>query len=155
MFARRRFAPRPRRVGIQSGCRRKGEDRMKSRIRSRSAARTAGLLSVAAAANAWAVPASVSIGNGTQLPDGSYIRAQNIANNLTFTSVTVQATNNIDIVDNIDLATSPLGTPLANLSLQALTFNLNHNMNMSAFGGLFLNANTNTVNMIGKITSGA
>ncbi|MEA2709206.1 MAG: hypothetical protein QOF78_1807 [Phycisphaerales bacterium] len=101
----------------------------------------------------YAANTAVSIGNGTQQPDGSYLKAQNIANNLTVTSITIQATNNIDIVDDINLATSPFGTPHFNLQLQVPTFSLNNNMNMNALGSLFLTANT--INMTGKITSGA
>lgn len=56
-------------------------------------------------------PVSVPIGNGVQLNDGTYLTAQNIANNLVYTPVTIQADNNIDIADDVDSSLSLLGTP--------------------------------------------
>ncbi|MCK5556256.1 MAG: hypothetical protein KAI76_08465, partial [Alphaproteobacteria bacterium] len=97
-------------------------------------------------------PASVYIGNEAQLEDGSYLNAANIATSLVFSSVIVQATSDIGIVNDVDLATSPHGTPAYDLTLTAPTFNLNNNINMSLIGGLTLS--TNTLNLAGKITAG-
>lgn len=97
-------------------------------------------------------PASVYIGNEAQLEDGSYLNAANIATSLVFSSVIVQATSDIGIVNDVDLATSPYGTPAYDLTLTAPTFNLNNNINMSLIGGLTLS--TNTLNLAGKITAG-
>src|SRR5437867_5217388 len=93
----------------------------------------------------------VSIGNGPELMDGSYRNAQNIADQLTLTSIVILAANSINIVDDIDLSTSIFGVPAFDFSLIAPTINLNHNMNMSSFGNLFLSVNT--MNLNGQITS--
>src|ERR1700677_4052904 len=61
--------------------------------------------------------ANVSIGNGAQQLNGTYLNAQKIANNLVFTSVAFQAQNEITIVEPTDLSKSPEGTPQFNLSL--------------------------------------
>ncbi len=97
-------------------------------------------------------PTFVTIGNGADQPDGTYLNAQNIADNLVFTSITVQVDNNINIEDNIDLSTSIYGTPAYDLSLVAPILNMSHNMNLSVFGNLVLTVNT--LNLDGKITSG-
>ena len=77
---------------------------------------------------------SVSIGNGAQTEVGSYLHAQYIANNLVYTAIAITASNNIDIVDNVDLGTSNLGLPAFDLTLTAPVLNLNNNMNRSPFG---------------------
>ena len=96
---------------------------------------------------------SVSIGNAAEAPDGSYRNAQNIADYLTFTNVTVSATSNIDIVDAIDLGTSIFGTPNNTLYLQGSTLNLNHNVDMGLNN--LLSVGAGTVNLAAKISSGA
>ena len=97
-------------------------------------------------------PTNVSIGNGTQLGNGTYLNAQKIANNLVTTSITVLAAGGISIVDPSDLSTSPSGTPHFNLSLVTSTVNVNSNLNMAAAGNLYLTAST--INLNAQITSG-
>ncbi|HLF76438.1 MAG TPA: cadherin domain-containing protein, partial [Dehalococcoidia bacterium] len=97
-------------------------------------------------------PASILIGNDPDSGDGTYLNAQILADNLTFTSINITADNNIDVVDDIDISTSAFGTPGFALSLLTPIFNLDHNMNMGTFGNLVLS--NNTLNLIGKITSG-
>jgi filamentous hemagglutinin family protein len=97
-------------------------------------------------------PISVSIGNGPDTIDGAYLNAQNIADNLVFTSIEVQADNNIDFVDDIDVSSSPYGLPAFSLLLTAPTLNFDHNLNMGSLGLLFLNADA--ANLSARITSG-
>ncbi|MBU6476095.1 MAG: filamentous hemagglutinin N-terminal domain-containing protein, partial [Alphaproteobacteria bacterium] len=98
-------------------------------------------------------PASVSIGTGSQTVSGStYLDAQNIADTMVYTAVNIQATSNIDVINNIDLSTSANGTPTYGLTLGAPTFNLDHNMNMSATSPLHLDFTA--MNLNGHITSG-
>jgi hypothetical protein len=61
-------------------------------------------------------PVSALIGNGVQLSDGTYLNAQNIANNPVYTPVTIQADNTVHIVDDVDSSLSLLGTPGYDLS---------------------------------------
>ena len=84
--------------------------------------------------------------------NGSYYNFVDIAMNLELTNITIQETNNIDIVDDSDLSTSPFGTPKNHLSLVAPVFNLNANLNMSTSSNLILTADT--INMSDQITSG-
>ena len=113
-----------------------------------------GVLLVAphASADIYIDPVTVSIGNGTQLPDGSYLNAQNIANTLALTSVHIQGTSSITIVDPIDLSTSTSGTPHFNLFLNSPTCNIDNSVNLAAGGGLFLTCGT--LNLNAPITSG-
>jgi len=97
-------------------------------------------------------PTNVSIGNGTQLGNGTYLNAQKIANNLVSVSITVQATGQISIVDPSDLSTSPSGTPHFDFTLFTPTLNFNNNLNIAAAGNLYLT--TSTLNLHGQITSG-
>ena len=97
-------------------------------------------------------PVDVSIGNGVQQPNGTYLSCQQIANNLVYTSITVQATGAITVVDPCDLSTSALGTPQYNLSLVTPTLNLNNDLNLAASGNLYL-TNT-TLNLSAQFTSG-
>src|SRR5882724_12615663 len=97
-------------------------------------------------------PAVVAIGNGTQLANGTYLNCQTVADNLVFTSITVQATTSITIVDPCDLSTSLFGTPHFTLSLSAPTVNLNNNLNFAAAG--HLNLTTSTLNLDAQVTSG-
>jgi len=99
---------------------------------------------------ARAVPITVTIGNGPQTANNW--NAQYLTDNLVYTNITIQASNSIDIVDNVDLSTSSFGTPAYDVTLSAPVLNLNNNMNMSMFGGLTLNVNT--INMAADITSG-
>src|SRR5256885_11475042 len=108
-------------------------------------------LTLTIASPAYAI-SSVSIGNGPAQSNGSYLNAQNIADNLVFTSIVVQAQTSIDIVDPIDLSTSTFGTPHFNLSISAPICNINNSMNLSALG--HLNLNCGTLNLNAKITSG-
>ena len=79
-------------------------------------------------------PISVTIGNGPTLPDGTYYNAQELADNLVFTSLVVEATNSVTVVDPSDLSTSSFGTPRFNLSLVAPTVTLNKSLNLAAEG---------------------
>ena len=97
-------------------------------------------------------PASVSIGNDAQSGD-SYLNAINIANTLVDSSIIIQATSDISIVDDINLAISTEGgIPAFDLTFDAPTFNLDHNMNIGPIGSLILS--TNTLNLAGRITAG-
>ena len=95
---------------------------------------------------------TVIIGNGSELADGSYLNAQNIANNLVFTSVAIQANTSISINEDISLSTSIYGIPAFDLSLIAPTININADIDLSQYGNVFITANT--VNLNGRITSG-
>ncbi len=97
-------------------------------------------------------PVSVSIGNGTQLPNGTYLNAQKLADNLVFTSITVFAGSNIDIVEPVDVSSSSFGTPHFNLALSAPTINIDYGVKLAAAGNL--NLTTNILNLNGRITSG-
>jgi hypothetical protein len=92
------------------------------------------------------------IGYGPELVDGSYLNAQNVANNLVFTSVTIQADSSITVGDDIDLSSTIYGVPAFDLVLIAPTINIDHNLNLSLFGNLQLIANT--LNLNGRITAG-
>jgi hypothetical protein len=110
-----------------------------------------GLPAVVFPTAAWAVT-NVSIGNGTQQGNGSYINAQQMSDALTITSVNIFAAGSITIVDPIDLSASALGTPHFNVHLTAPTINIDFNMNMATAGGLVLSATT--LNLSDTVTSG-
>jgi hypothetical protein len=120
-------------------------------------ARALGFASVLATLCVLLVPAlasavaNVSIGNGAQQMNGTFLNAQNMANNLVFTSIAFQASQSISIVEPIDLSKSPDGTPQFNLSLIAPTLNINGDVNLAAAGNLILSCNT--LNLNGQITS--
>jgi len=121
-------------------------------------ARTCALLTIAASAlslsavsPAFAVT-TLSIGNGTSLLDGSYLNAQDIADNLVFTSILVQSTTSITIVDQIDMSSSTFGTPVFTLTLTSPVCNISNDLTIAALG--HLNLNCGTLNLNGKITSG-
>ena len=97
-------------------------------------------------------PQFVTIGNGIQQNNGTYLNAQQIANNLVFTSITVPATGSVTVVDPIDLSTSSFGTPQYNLSIVSPTCNIDYNVNLAALGNLVMTCNT--LNLNGQITSG-
>ncbi len=97
-------------------------------------------------------PTSVSIGNGTQLINGTYLNCQKITDNLVVTSITIQATGQISVVDPCDLSTSLNGTPHFNLSLVTPTLNINNGLNLAASGNLFLTVST--LNLNAQLTSG-
>jgi PEP-CTERM motif len=97
-------------------------------------------------------PSSVDIGNGTQQSNGTYLNAQQLANNLVLTSITVQAYGLITIVQPSDLSTSTSGTPKYNLSLVTPQLDVNYNLNMASSGDLYLT--DTTINMNAMITSG-
>ncbi len=97
-------------------------------------------------------PANVTIGNGAQQPNGTYLNAQQIANNLVFTSITVQATGSVSIVEPSDLSESSFGTPQYNLSLVTPTLNVDASLNLAAAGYLYITCNT--LNLNAQITSG-
>jgi hypothetical protein len=109
------------------------------------------LLTLSLVSPAFAV-ATVSIGNGPQQVNGSYINAQNLANNLVVTSITIQASTSLTIVDPIDLSSSSLGTPKFNLSLVSPVCNISNSVIMAAQGNLFLTCNV--INITGPISSG-
>ena len=94
----------------------------------------------------------ITIGYGSGTPEGTYLNAQNIANNLIFTSIAIQADTAITIEDDIDLSTSPFGTPVFGLTLIAPTINIDKNVNMNLSGTITML--TTTVNLTGSITSG-
>ncbi len=96
--------------------------------------------------------ANVTIGNGPQKTNGSYVNAQQIANDLVFTSFTVQASGEITIAEQSDLSTSPNGTPQFNLALVTPTLNVDGSLNLAAAGDLIVTCNT--LNLNARITSG-
>jgi hypothetical protein len=97
-------------------------------------------------------PTNVSIGNGFQQSNGTYLNAQKIAGNLAITSITIQASGQITIVTPSDLSTSSSGTPHFDLWLVTPTLNVDYNLNMAATGTLYLT--TSTINLDAPITSG-
>src|SRR6185295_19645507 len=50
---------------------------------------------------------TVTIGNGPDSPDGSYLNAGNMADTLVFTTVEVIASAGINVADDIDMASGP------------------------------------------------
>ncbi len=108
------------------------------------------LLAVLVAPATAGAVGSVSIGNGPA--SSTYVNAQNLANNLTVTDITINAGSNIDIVEPIDLSTSSLGTPHFNLTLKAPGINLINGVNLAAAGSLLLT--TSFLNLNGRVTSG-
>jgi Ca2+-binding RTX toxin-like protein len=99
------------------------------------------------------IPAGVVIiGNGPDKQGGSYLNAQNIANNLVFTAITISANSHIYIADAIDLSTSIFAIPAFNFTLSAPTLHFLDDLNFSRLGNVFLTANT--LNLDGRITSG-
>jgi hypothetical protein len=97
-------------------------------------------------------PDTVTVGNGPSTVDGTYVNAQDIADNLVFTSITLQASDSITVADNVDLSQSAYGIPAFHLSLDAPTLNLDNNMVFNTFASLTLNADT--MNLSGRITVG-
>ncbi|MDD9901774.1 MAG: filamentous hemagglutinin N-terminal domain-containing protein [Alphaproteobacteria bacterium] len=79
-------------------------------------------------------PASVLIGNAAPTPDGSYVNAMNLAETMFTSNVTIIADNNVDVVEDVDLSTSPL-------------------FGLSTFGSLALNAPI--LNIDGDVTMGS
>ena len=99
---------------------------------------------------AYAVPV-VFIGNGPNLPDGSYLNAEHLAITLAFTSVEIEADTEIVIVDDIDLSQSSFfGRTYFDLSLTAPTISINHNIQIGN-GAIIIDSNT--LNLDGLITS--
>ena len=99
-----------------------------------------------------AAPASITIGNGPWQPDGSYLNAQSLATSLVYSSIIIQANSIITIEDNVNLASSPYGTPFYDLTLSAPTIYIKKNMIMSPYGSIFMTATT--LNLSDRITSG-
>lgn len=67
-------------------------------------------ISLVMPATAMAV-STVDIGNGLSQPGGVYVNAQELTDTLVYTSVTVQATDSISIVDPVDMSSSSYGSP--------------------------------------------
>ncbi len=98
-------------------------------------------------------PAIVSIGNGPNTPDGSYINAGSLADTLFSSNVTLSATSQVAIVDDISLATSPSfnATTLGSLTLQAPTVSIGGNVSMGE-GNVILDGST--LDLAGAFSSG-
>jgi hypothetical protein len=106
---------------------------------------------VAGLCNICSALVTVSIGNGVTAPDGSYLNAASVADTLAFTNVAVNATNQISVVDPIDISVSGFwGPTLFNLNLTAPTFNLNNNLIMGGGNVIFTG---NTANLSGRMTT--
>ena len=99
-------------------------------------------------------PISVSIGNGTEQVNGTYLNAKNVTDSLVFTSINIQASASITIVDPIDLSTSVYGIPVFTLFLTAPVCNIDNGVNMAAIGGSRLSLSCTTLNLNAQITSG-
>jgi len=107
------------------------------------------------AASAASAAATVTIGNGPRTLDGTYLNAQQIADNLTFTSVNLLATSEINIGDAtgpVDMSTSTYGTPQYALNLNAPTLSINQPLILAVSGNVFFTANT--LVLAAPITSG-
>jgi len=94
---------------------------------------------------------TVLIGHGPGTPNGSYLNAQSIVDTQVFTTVRVQADSSIDIVDDLDLAQSPYGTPVYDLTLSAPTIRFRHHVNLSAIATYYLTAGV--INTSARLTS--
>lgn len=92
--------------------------------------------------------AIVNIGNGASLPDGSYVNAQSLANTMSFSVATVQASSDINVLDDVNFSLGFLGTTSGNMFWLAPTINASHNVTMGN-GALQLQAST--VNLNGNI----
>lgn len=91
----------------------------------------------------------VNIGNGPDLVDGTYLNAQNIADNLVFTSISVQADNEIKYLETVDLGTSSYGIPGFNLANTAPKISILADVTFSNFQSLGLSANQ--IDLAGRI----
>jgi hypothetical protein len=89
---------------------------------------------LAVSSGASAQPAVVSIGNGNPLPDGSYINAGDLADTLFSSNVTIAATSQLSVVDNINLSVSPSfnTTTLGSLTLRAPIVTISGNVSMGS-----------------------
>ena len=96
-------------------------------------------------------PSFIYIGNEQQTLQGTYLNAQKIADTLVSSNVIAQSSNEVAVVDPVDLSMSTLGTPHFSLSLIAGVCNIDDNMNLAAVGNLTLVCGT--INLNGKITS--
>lgn len=66
----------------------------------------------------------VTIGNGPAAPDGSYINATNLRQNLLFTNVTVTAENEVRYPDVVNIGTTTFGTNSRNITHTAPTLSV-------------------------------
>lgn len=98
-----------------------------------------------AAAAAPAAVLDVTIGNGPDAVDGTYINAGSLANTMAFTSVSIQADNGVTVADPVDLSTSLFGPTWFDLFLQAPTVTIDGTVKMGA-GSLWMNAATVNLN---------
>ena len=95
-------------------------------------------------------PTTATISNSPS--SASNLNAQDIADNLVFTSITVQATASITVTEPVDMSSSTFGTPHFNLTLEAPTCNIDANVIMSTQGHLFLTCTT--INLNGTVIAG-
>ena len=119
-------------------------------------------ISLVMPATAMAV-STVDIGNGLSQPGGVYVNAQELTDTLVYTSVTVQATDSISIVDPVDMSSSSYGSPYYALILQAPVVNFDESMKIAktaTVGGVggsiveskeAVNFDAGTVNLNGSI----
>lgn len=112
--------------------------------------RTVTALSMCLPFAAQAVPI-VSIGNGPDVNDGTYINAGSLANTMAFTSVTILADQTVSIVEPIDLSTSLFGPTVFDLFMQAPTISVDGDVIMGAGNVHF---NTAVLNLNGTLSSG-
>ena len=94
------------------------------------------------------MPTTINIWNGAAQPDGSYVNAQNLANTLSFSPLSLLASNDINVLDNVNVSNGIFGLTTNNMTWIAPTINVNYNVTTGT-GGLALNATT--VNLTGDI----
>ncbi len=112
-----------------------------TRVARRSASLLLLVTTLLSSSLAWA-PAGVLIGNEPSIPGGTYINAQEIADNLVFTSVFIEASFYIRITDPSDLSASSYGMPIYDFWLTAPTLEINQPLTLAASGNLYLDTDT-------------
>ncbi|MBZ0067517.1 MAG: hypothetical protein K8F26_01785, partial [Thiobacillus sp.] len=93
---------------------------------------------------------NLSIGNGPDLINNTYLNANSLADSLVFSDISLQADNSISIVDPIDLSsTLVLGPTLYGLTLQSALVNID---NLIVMGPGNFSIKAPIVNLVATIT---
>ncbi len=114
-------------------------------IAERSVLHAASLAAFLVSVSAPAAILDVTLGNGPNAVDGSYINAGDIANTMAFTSVTIAADRSVTVAEPIDLSNSFFGPTPFDLFLQAPSITIDGAVKMGG-GNLYLNAATLNLN---------
>jgi hypothetical protein len=99
---------------------------------------------------AYAITGPVTINNEPSTSNNQ--NAQQIADNVVFTSIAISSDTSITINEPIDISSSTFGTPHFNVSLIAPVCNIDNNINMATVSHLYLDCTV--INFNAKITAG-